>query len=154
MTRLAQLPDNYAASYLDRLEREVNELKSSAQYAGGHNLVYKQVDTGATYDWSGTLSHGGGAVAYFQHFLVTATAQTQDVLLADLVWKVWVNDVPKTLANLASLVTIDPYPKASNSTGVQQWFVTVDWGNNTDTIGVKAYILATDNVALIVQAVA
>jgi hypothetical protein len=154
MSRVNLLPDNYVGSYLDRLEREVNELKSSLQLTGGSSLIYKQTDTGSTNDWSGTFTHGGGAVAYYQHFLITATAQTQGVLLADLVWLVWVNGVPKTLANLASLYTIDPYPKASNATNIQQWFVTVDWGNNTDTIAVKAYILATDNVTLTVQAVA
>jgi hypothetical protein len=151
--RIDNLPGNSVGTYLDKLEADAGNLKSALQLTGGESLVYKQTDSGNTYDWSGVFTHGGGQQSYYQHFLVTATAQTQAVLLADIVWYVWANGVRKTLSNSSSLYTISPLPKASNATNVQQWFITVDW-NNTDTVSVKAYILGTDVVTLTVAAVA
>lgn len=151
MNRVDLLPDNYVDTFLSQLETEADELKNSLQRTGGSSLIYKQSDTGATNDWSGILTHGGGAQPYFQKFLITAVASTQSVVLADLVWYIWVNGVQKTNFD-ANLYTLASLPKVSSTTNTQQWFVNVSWTNNTDTIAVKAYILATDNVTITVQA--
>lgn len=152
MTRLGLIPDNSATSYLSDLEKEINELKSSRQLTGGASMIYKQSDTGATADWTGVLPYGGGANPYNAKFLVTATATKQSVLLADLIWKVKVNGVTKTLEDSSSLYVINTYPKTSNATTIQQWYVIVFWANNTDTFAVKAYVLGTDSAAITVAA--
>lgn len=135
------MPDNHASAYIDRLEKQAAELKSSIQYSGGHNLVYKQSDTGSTYDWTGTIS------GLNQSFNVTATGSTATALLGDLVWYVWVNGV-RTMLSGYTLFSIYPLPHASDGVNVLNWYVHMGYPNNTDVIGIKAYVLATDNVTI------
>jgi hypothetical protein len=145
---------NLLESTLTQLEKQANELKASIQYVGTANVVYKQNSTGSTYDCSGTLPYGSGP--YFANFLVTATSNVQGSLIADLVWYVFVGGVRKTLADYMAngqlQWTISAMPKSAGTPNAQQWFVNIVGATNTSTIGVKAYVLATDLVSITVAA--
>jgi hypothetical protein len=149
--RVDNIPANSFGSLLDGLNSQLDELKTSLQLVGTSSIIYKQNDTGATADWTGTLTHGGGGQPYYNNYVISATAATQGALLADLVYKVWINGVltPHLPTGVFSLTNEYILPKAGSITNTQQWFLTII-GNGTATVALKAYVLATDAVTITV----
>jgi hypothetical protein len=162
-SRLRNLHDNKLATELSQLEQDTQALKSSSQYLGGSSVVFFTSTAAGTYDWSGTIPDpiglGSGGIV----FLVTATAETMDVLYAVLYVDLYVGtplapyDGAALLTDFAGGVnafqtTFTDVPNDTNEPTVKQWFCQLA-GDTVRQAAVKFRIEALDHAAVTITVV-
>lgn len=83
-SRLNDLPENGLIRVLVDARRTSSERKGSAQQVGGANLAYFGSESAGTFDWSGRVDSVLNPGFSQARFVITLTAKTAVVPLADL----------------------------------------------------------------------
>lgn len=157
MTRLSQTIDEYAKSFLAKLESDWNAFKSSNQAIGGGNSIYKVTSTGDG-AWTGKLNPPQQQAPY-RLLTVTATAKTQSILQGDLtVESFYVNGVSRRMKDYmtdnGAQWNIDYLGNNPLNLAQLQWSVRIVDATNTATYSIGFSVLATDDVAITVEVAA
>lgn len=168
--------DDNKRTYLlhtDEVDQRVKALRTimddfkKPQFIGSDSIRFYKKDSGAAYDWSGVPPQSPQAAYVSTKILrVTATALTQNVLFADLIAELRLNtagaarhtviDYINEIYTNADYWQLFQYPDAQEPghENVQSWTVVVTGGDPdgvarpTNTIFVKAYVVANDDVQI------
>lgn len=164
MDRMHGLSRELIDWHLDTAERSLNELKSAPQYVGGSSLQFFQSDSGASYDWTGTLPASPLAPATGTKILrVTATATTMANLFGDLIGYLYKGNMStwyRPSNYLADLkvgttpfsISVQEEVLDLSNRNKKQWTVVIT-GNKVTTCFVKLYVVANDEVTLTITEV-
>lgn len=145
---------------------QMRELKQM-QFIGSDSIKFYEKDSGNVFDWGGTPPQSPQSFGNSTKILrVTATALTQNVLFADLIFEHRINSAtaPKhTIFDYidevyAGTIYFDSFAYADaqipGRENVQSWTVVLDGGNPTgggrplNLQYMKAYVVANDDVQI------
>lgn len=159
--RLQQLAEHQLARQLQSLEAALVQLKT-AQFIGTGAVSFFLGDSGAPYDWSGTLTHTTAtASGYVQALLLTVECTNQEFATGDVIAELYVGSMANRytyanwlddLAHSRPAFSLSVYPVAGSPAAptTATWKVFVQGGSNTTTCYVKFYIVANDDVNITV----
>lgn len=148
--------------------KAMRELKQS-QFIGGDSIRFYKKDSGAVYDWGGVPPQSPQSSGNSTKVLrVKATALTQNVLFADLIFEQRINSptaARHTIFNYIDEIAANTiyfnsfaYPDAQmpGQENICSWTVVLDGGNPTgggrplNNQYLKAYVVANDDVQIAV----
>lgn len=148
--------------------KTMRALKQS-QFIGGDSIRFYKKDSGLVYDWGGVPPQSPQASYVSTKVLrVTATALTQNVLFADIIAELRLNSSTGTRHTVLQYIdeiyynldywSINAYPDAqiAGQEHVQSWTVGISGGDPdgvarpTNTVYMKAYVVANDDVQITV----
>lgn len=157
----------------DEIDRRIRNMRVSMdelkqpQFIGSDSIRFYKKDSGASYDWSGVPPASPQAAYVSTKILrVTATALTQNVLFADLIPELRLNSAGATRHTVIDYIneiyynldywSIAHYADAQQpgAENVQSWTVVISGGDPdgvarpTNTVFMKAYVVANDDVQL------
>lgn len=158
--RTPRLPEQQLAQLVDKLEADLNELKSGVPQQVQSSVVFFQSDTGAAYDWTGILPQEVGAPTGqgLAVFSVQAQATAMNNLYANLGDKIFVgsptswyrpgNYLTDVIAGVPGFQTF--YSDVPNNTGLPStkvWILSL-LGDTTRTAYIKFYVSALDRASI------
>lgn len=160
-------PDDIGARI--RTMRDAMDAIKKPQFIGSDSIRFYKKDSGASYDWGGVPPASPQASYVSTKILrVTATALTQNVLFADLIAELRLNnpaaarhtvlDTNTEFYNFVDYWSIDKYPDAQEpgDENIQSWTVVISGGDPDgiarpmNTAYMKAYVIANDDVSIAV----
>lgn len=151
MSRVDDLPSNTIANIIKDLEAFVREVKGK-QFIGLDSILYSQNDSGASYDWTGTLPQSPSEAAGIgsRGFMIESTADNDRYLFGDLVHEVYINSIspsnklsfdPSVFNSLNGVFFWDA-PLLSDN-GVTKRWIFILRGNTTSTYFAKFYTITS-----------
>lgn len=158
--RTGRLREEQLGQLLDSLETSLQDFKSGAVQQLQSSVVHFQSDTGAAYDWSGTLPQQSGAATGhgLACFSVEATAASMSNLYATLNNQLFINTPIswyRPIDYLTDVVNGVPgfqtlYNDVPNNTGSPATKVCIVFllGDTTRTAYIKFYVEALDHATL------
>lgn len=155
-------------SRIRSLRAAMDDFKKS-QFIGSDSIRFYKKDNGLAYDWSGVPPQSPQAAYVSTKILrVTATALTQNVLFADLIAELRLNTAGAARHTVIDYIneiytnvdywSISQYDDAQEpgAENVQSWTVVISGGDPdavarpTNTVFMKAYVVANDDVEIAV----
>lgn len=159
MTRTDNLSSNTIVNTIKELEAFVIEIKGR-QFIGLDSILYHQNDSGAAYDWTGTLPQSPSEAAGIgaRGFIVESMADNDRYLFGDLIHEVYINSI--TPGNKLSFgddfsgngVLFWDAPLPADNGIIKRWVVIIR-GNTTSTYFAKFYTITSSPADVVVTVV-
>lgn len=161
--RLDRLPANTLMTTIDKLEHDLDEMKSAPQFISGSSVVYFISQAAATYDWTGLLPDSVGLGQGGKLFKIEAVAQSMDVMWGNVYCDVYTGsplvkyypDDALTAfisGGYAFTTSFTDIPNDTNSPNTRAWFCSFI-GDATINAAIKFHIEGLDYATITITAI-
>lgn len=158
MNRVDDLDANTLPQFLDRMESDLVEMKSTYQRIGGASVQQVITESANQYDWSGVLPNdpSGGPGIGFRVLKVTAISSKMENLYGSLTVKMFVGSPTNwyrpsnfladvDVGSTGFLLSVSPYVVNLDNRQEKSFLVWIT-GDDSTTIYLKYYVIASDSV--------